>query len=237
MARLLEEDADTVAEDLADCFEGVTDTVSVYDKVSETFSVEFTAEEEKYFDEKYGVTGKKTEQATLHFDFTDPDTKNSTDLVVWAKKAQSEGWGYVYGTYGTVLDEAMLQSKIKQYPNEVGGNEDFIRQNWLGGRTVDCVGLIKGYGWYDAGTGAMEIGANNMPDVGADGMYNNATEKGPISTMPETPGLAVWQSGHIGIYIGDGEVIQAAYTETGVIQTKLADGSWTHWLKIPYITY
>lgn len=39
-------------------------------------------------------------------------------------------------------------------------------QNWLGRRTADCVGLIKGYGWYNAETGQTEIGANDMPDIG-----------------------------------------------------------------------
>ena len=68
-------------------------------------------------------------------------------------------------------------------------------------------------------------------------MYENATEKGSIDSMPEIPGLAVWHTGHIGIYIGNGEVIEAMGTRYGVVRTYLDDGSWTHWLKIPYITY
>lgn len=51
------------------------------------------------------------------------------------------------------------------------------------------------------------------------------------------PGLAVWYEGHIGIYIGDGKVIQAANTKAGVILTSLGDTAWTHWLKVPYINY
>lgn len=83
-------------------------------------------------------------------DWTDKAVKNNLDLVRWAQDAADNGWGYVYGTYGTVLDEELLASKITQYPDEVGSEEAFIRQNWLGKRTADCVGLIKGYGWYDA---------------------------------------------------------------------------------------
>lgn len=56
-------------------------------------------------------------------------------------------------------------------------------------------------------------------------------------TIPEIPGLAVWHEGHIGIYIGNGEVVQAANTKAGVIRNKLEDTAWTHWLKIPYISY
>lgn len=68
-------------------------------------------------------------------------------------------------------------------------------------------------------------------------MYYNASEKGSISTIPEIPGLAVWKSGHIGIYIGNGQVIHASGTMIGVIQSPLGETGWTHWLKIPYITY
>ena len=78
---------------------------------------------------------------------------------------------------------------------------------------------------------------NGMPDIGADAMYANATEKGTIDTLPEIPGLAIWREGHIGVYVGDGQVIHASSTTVGVIQTSVAAGTWTHWLKIPYINY
>lgn len=169
--------------------------------------------------------------------YTDPTTKNNHDLAQWAIEAEKTGWGYVYGTYGTVLDEAQLNSKAMQHPNEVGQYAEFIRQKWLGGRTSDCVGLIKGYGWFKADTQEMVYASNGMPDISADTMYENATEKGTIDTIPEISGLAVWHEGHIGVYIGDGKVVQAANTTTGVILTKLNDTAWTHWLKIPYISY
>ena len=169
--------------------------------------------------------------------YTDPTTKNNLDLVLWAENAADKGWGYVYGTYGTVLDNSLLDSKITQYPEEVGGNEEFIRENWLWKRTADCVGLIKGYSWYDTETQKTLLVSNGMPDIGADTMYENATEKGTIDTIPEIPGLAVWKEGHIGVYIGGGKVVEAYGTTTGVIRSELADGGWSHWLKIPYINY
>lgn len=169
--------------------------------------------------------------------YTDSTTKNNLDLVKWAEFAADKHWGYVYGTYGTVLNQSMLDSKATQYPDEVGGNLEFIKNNWLGKRTADCVGLIKGYSWYDVATQSTLLVSNGMPDIGADTMYENATEKGTIDTIPETPGLAVWFEGHIGIYIGNGKVVEAYGTEQGVIRSDLANGAWTHWLKIPYITY
>lgn len=92
--------------------------------------------------------------------FTDPDTKNAHDLVEWAKQAHAKKWGYVWGTYGEVLTESMLNGKVSQYPDEVGGKEEYIRTHWLGGRTADCIGLIKGYGWYDCESGSITYGTN-----------------------------------------------------------------------------
>ena len=169
--------------------------------------------------------------------YTDPTTKNNLDLVKWSEFAADKGWGYVWGTYGTVLTDSFLESKITQYPDEVGGKEEFIRENWLGKRTADCVGLIKGYSWYDVESQSTILVSNGLPDIGADTMYENATEKGTIDTIPEIPGLAVWKEGHIGVYIGDGKVVEAYGTTAGVIRSELADGGWTHWLKIPYISY
>lgn len=169
--------------------------------------------------------------------YVDTTTKNNLDLVTWAKNAADNHWGYVYGTYGTVLDKTMLEFKAEQYPDMVGNNVDFITDNWFGKRTADCVGLIKGYSWYDTENKKTVIGSNNMPDIGADKMFENATEKGTIDTLPEIPGLAVWHEGHIGIYIGNGDVVQAANTQAGVIRTRVSSNAWTHWLKIPYIEY
>lgn len=169
--------------------------------------------------------------------FTDSSTKNAHDLVAYVTHAWESGWGYVWGTYGHVLTESLLDSKLQQYPDGVGKYEDFIRANWLDGRTADCVGLIKGYGWLDPSTLTIKYGTNGMPDITANTMYHNATVSGPVSTIPDTPGLAVWMDGHIGVYIGGGEVIEASGTKKGVVKTQLAGRGWTHWLEVPYISY
>lgn len=169
--------------------------------------------------------------------FANPTTKNATDLVTYAVHAWESGWGYVWGTYGNVLTESLLAYKVSQYPDGVGNHENFIRAHWLGGRTTDCVGLIKGYSWLSPETMTIDYGTHGMPDIGANQMYYTARESGPISTMPDIPGLAVWHEGHIGVYIGGGQVIEAMGTKNGVVKTELAKRNWTHWLKIPYINY
>ena len=169
--------------------------------------------------------------------FVDPTTKNAADLVTYAINAYESGWGYVWGTFGSVLTEGLFQAKLEQYPDGVGNYEEFIRNNWVGKRTTDCCGLIKGYGWLDPETMSIDYGTNGMPDLGANQMYYNASESGTIDTIPEIPGLAVWHDGHIGVYIGNGYVIEAMGTKYGVVKTQLEGRGWTHWLKVEYINY
>ena len=183
----------------------------------------------------YGYGSGSTELDTSQF--TNPANKNADDLVQYAIHAYQEHWGYVWGTFGLVLTESLFEAKLAQYPDALAGNADFIRQTWVGGRTTDCVGLIKGYGWLDAEAEEIVYNTNGMPDITANEMYHAASVSGTIDTIPETPGLAVWHEGHIGVYIGNGEVVEAMGTRYGVVKTKLEGARWTHWLKIPYISY
>ena len=184
-----------------------------------------------------GQRGDGSSTALSTAGFTDPATKNARDLVVYANHAWRSGWGYVWGSFGNVLTESDLQWMMRQYPEMVGGYEGMIRTKWLGGRTTDCVGLIKGYGWLDPASLRIRYGTNGMPDITANQMYHAASVSGPIDTMPDIPGLAVWKKGHIGVYVGNGEVIEARSTSLGVVKTQLAGRGWTHWLMIEYINY
>ena len=190
----------------------------------------------------YGYGSGSTELDTSGF--TNPVGKNADDLVQYAIHAYQEHWGYVWGTFGHVLTESLFEAKLAQYPDALAGNADFIRQTWVGGRTTDCVGLIKGYGWLDTKSMAIGYAANGMPDYGADQMYRackNAgvqnEDYGPISTLPELPGLMLWKSGHAGVYIGGGYAIEAMGTRKGVVKTKVSDRGWQGWEKLPYIDY
>ncbi len=187
-----------------------------------------------------GDGGARGSQPSIDLDASvliNPGTKNAADLAAYAEYAWRSGWGYVWGSYGNLLTEASLQSLIRQYPEMVGGYESTIRAKWLGGRTTDCVGLIKSYGWLDPDTLTIRYGTNGMPDVTANQMYHAATVSGSIDTIPEVPGLAVWCEGHIGVYVGGGYVVEARGTSSGVVMTKLAERHFTHWLQVPYINY
>ena len=169
--------------------------------------------------------------------FADLATKNAADLAAWANMAWENQWGYLWGTFGDVLDEGLLDYKIDQYGDDVLEYEDVVRAKWMGRRVADCAGLIKGYGWYDPVRHDIEYDSSDMPDVGADGLYERASDKGPIDTMPDTPGVLVYAQGHIGVYVGGGWVVEAISHAGGVVRTRLEDRTWTHWLRCPFIQY
>lgn len=173
--------------------------------------------------------------------FTSPRTKNNRDLVAYVTQAYENNWGYVWGTYGNVLTQALFDYKLQQYPDGVGNYAQFIRDNWLGRRTADCVGLIKGYAWFNPSSGKIEYGTNGMPDTSANGMFQLAKSSGcaygTINTMPEIPGLGLWKDGHIGVYIGNGYAIEAMGTRYGVVKTEVSKRNWSYWCKLPHITY
>lgn len=214
---------------LVDCFEQAKDDNELLNMLNSAFGTNISAED---FSHLMSVISN----TVIDIDLSNTD-KNNLDLVKWAQMAYDNKWGYVWGSHGNVLTANELKRLEKTFGSHVTDKEEYIKSHWLGRRTSDCVGLIKGYGWYDETSGTIKYGTNGMKDVTADGMFNAAVEKGPISTMPDIPGIAVWHQGHIGVYIGNGYVIHAANTYDGVIKTPITSSGWTHWLKVPYINY
>lgn len=64
-----------------------------------------------------------------------------------------------------------------------------VGEKWLGKRVCDCIGLIKSYAWYNADSGEIVAGSNGFTDCGANSIWSNVSESGPISTMRKHPGL------------------------------------------------
>lgn len=137
---------------------------------------------------------------------------------------------YWWGTFGQVATRSLLEQKRKQYPNQYTA-KDFEGQ--LGKIVHDCVGLIKGYRWTN--DGKLTYKANQ--DVDVSGMLKSCSKQGTINTMPDVPGTLVFMSGHVGVYIGNGEVIEAMGHAYGVVLTKLKNRPWTKWGQPDWIEY
>lgn len=164
--------------------------------------------------------------------------KTAEGLVKWAEKYV--GHPYWYGTFGQKPTEALMLQKKAQFDKQrlfshyQASRLPIMRRHIAAGKEVfDCVGLIQGYMWHNG----SRIVYNAATDVNANGMHLKAKTKGPIASMPDRPGLLVWFNNHIGIYVGNGNVIEARGFNHGVQLTRLSQRPWREWSECPFIAY
>lgn len=153
-------------------------------------------------------------------------TKTNAGLVEYCQ-AQL-GRPYWYGTFGQKASAALYADKKKQYPKYYTA-KDF--QSQYGKRVHDCAGLIKGYLWSDTPTSTPKY--DPKTDYGATGFYQHCSKKGSLDTFDHVPGRLMFKGKptkmtHVGVYIGDGWIVEAKGHAYGVIKSKL-DTKWTHW--------
>lgn len=162
---------------------------------------------------------------------------------------------YVMGCFGAPL----VGSNVNRYCNNHSYNKQASRTQMIKAVAdknppyfgFDCSGLIKGILWGWCGNvsktyGGAAYGSNGVPDKSADSMIKLCKD---VSTdfSKIIPGEAVWVPGHIGIYVGDGLVVECTpqwandvqFTALGNIGTKSGYNTrkWTKHGKLPYVDY
>ena len=171
--------------------------------------------------------------------------------------ADNRKTAYMLGPWGWPATAKMIQRATTQ-----GGSAKTNRQ-WLPqanaiqdeGFLFDCVGLIKGILWGWDGDlsrpyGGAGYACNGVPDYDAKKMIDCCRE---VSTdfSAIVPGEAVWMDGHIGVYVGEGVVVEATPKWRGGVQrSTLANTAgmrtlpgtagtrtWTKHGKLPWVDY
>ena len=150
---------------------------------------------------------------------------------------------YVMGCFGA----PMTASNKTRYCNNHSYNKDPDRQAMIKSASADtfgfdCVCLIKGILWGWNGDTSKTYGgavykSNGVPDIGADTMITYCEN---ISTnfSDIIPGEAVWLKGHIGVYVGNGEVVECTPAWKNKVQiTKLTARKWLKHGKLPWVDY
>lgn len=159
---------------------------------------------------------------------------SANDLIDKFKYAITNKWGYIYGTAGDKWT-AEKQAKATRETTVKYGKQ------WIGHYVADCSGLFH---WAFAKLGSYMY-------HGSDTMYRKyTTSSGKMSGGKRSdgkemkPGTAVfvWKEadqkyGHVGLYIGNGEVIEAASTQQGVIKGKVSNKKWTNWGELKNVKY
>lgn len=147
------------------------------------------------------------------------------------------GHEYWYGASGEPSTESLLKTLSKRYPKYY--NPANYKVGWTcdGREVADCSGNIKNALFRNGDPkGKWKYCAEQ--DLSANTMIEKAaTESGPISTIPEIPGILVWKEGHVGTYVGNGIVTEERGHNYGCVQTKLSQRGWQKWFKLKWIKY
>lgn len=160
-------------------------------------------------------------------------SKTTAGLINYCKA--QVGKPYWFGTFGNIATQDLLDYKRIQYPAQYPdpGSPDFTTQ--FGQRVHDCVGLIKGYRWSDTPTSVPAYVASEDVDVRS--LWSYCTLHGnvdfSITTTLHLEGMCVFDSAltHVGVYIGNGKIIEAQGHAFGVVQNDAYDrrGKFTLW--------
>lgn len=163
---------------------------------------------------------------------------------------------YVMGCFGAPL----TGSNVSRYCNNHSYNKAAARTAMIKAVAnqsppvygFDCVNLIKGILWGWCGDPSKTYGgatykANGVPDISADTAITYCKDVSTSGWADMLPSEAVWCSGHIGIYIGDGLAVECTprwtnnvqITAVGNIGTKSGYNSrkWTKHGKMPWVDY
>ena len=159
-------------------------------------------------------------------------------LIALFRQALSEHWGYIWGTAG----EAWTAAKQKELERTKDADRAQGRKygsKWIGHKVADCSGLFS---WAFKQLGGYMY-------HGSDTMYRKyCVNKGELKKGKRTdwgtlkPGTAVfvWNGkkySHVGLFAGNGSVIEAMGTMNGVTTTKVTAGKWTHWGELAGVDY
>ena len=161
-------------------------------------------------------------------------TVKAADVIAIFKTALNDKWGYVWGQTHVKWDATRQAAYAKaKASNPDCKNSIKYGPKWYGHWVTDCSGLFS-YAFAHLG-GYMYHGSNTMYD-------KYCTAKGQLKNGKRTdgkelkPGTAVFcynetkkNRSHVGLYIGNGDVIEAAGASSGVVKSKVTNSKWDDW--------
>ena len=146
------------------------------------------------------------------------EKQKQKDVIDWV--LSKKGSGYAFGSSGQRLTKKLYEELRKKYGKNFNNNT----KKWLYKEVYDSAGLVKK---------AFEQAGIKLPH-GATSSWKNGDwkEKGDIKHMPSNQVCVLYRRGsdgmvHSGIYLGNGNVIEAKGSAYGVVETSLKDGHWT----------
>ncbi len=167
----------------------------------------------------------------------------SKEFINVAKTIAASHTMYASGTFGQKFTESFIAQKAKQYPKYYTQSRiNAIRHEAATGPLYlfDCCGLIKAIIW---GWPNTKYAANGMKDVNDFGIWANYCKERSVDFSDIEPGEIVHMDGHVGIYIGNGKVVEAtARWENKVLVSSIYKGDkyfrqWAGHAKLTLLNY
>lgn len=181
-------------------------------------------------------------------------TITTADLIAKFQYALNNKWGYILNTWHTKWTQELQNKKVSYMKSKYGSNwknSDSAKKDdsyyaalygaqWIGQWVTDCSGLF--YWSFKELGGYMYHGSNTM-------WKSYCTAQGKLSNGKRTdgkelkPGTAVFvlkgtsNRSHVGLYIGNGKVIEASGTKVGVVTTEITNTKWCEWGELKGVTY
>ena len=163
---------------------------------------------------------------------------DSSALVRYAENCRRMSTTYLWDTMGEIVCPQLIREKAalwpEKYPPELRREKEMLTGKNV--RAFDCSGLIKRF----LMGGFCGFCYDPAVDYNSLSLLENAPEKGVADTLSEVPGLCLYLPGHVGIYVGNGRVIEATANPRfgdGVVQTSFFDRDWTQWFACPHVRY
>ena len=159
-------------------------------------------------------------------------------FISWLLYCWTEGWGYIWGKCGILWTAARQKALEAKYKADPSGMSDYkmgalYGARWIGHFVADCANLLL-WAAKKSGDDGVHSGSNLIwqCDLSAKGALKDGQR---TDGQPLKPGTFVFtgdsydKHGHVGCYIGNGDVIEDAETKTGVVKSKITDSKWKWW--------
>ena len=160
-------------------------------------------------------------------------------------------WGYIWGSAGILWTEAKQKQKVNYMESRYGSNwkksvdarsdnyyyTALYGDKWIGHYVADCSGMFV-WAFREFGMEMSHISSNiYISYCNKKGKLTDALKKSVLPGSAVFTGDTERNHPHVGLYVGDGTVIEAASTQKGVITSKITDKKWKWYGELKGVYY
>lgn len=173
------------------------------------------------------------------------------EIVDLFKQALAEKWGYIFGQSGTLWTQSDQNTKVKYMEKNYGANwkkdadakaskyynSALHGSKWIGHHVADCSGMfVWAYRQYKK---SIAHGSTSIYKsyCSTKGKLTDALKKTLLPGTAVFTGDAENNHPHVGLYVGNGKVIEAQGVDAGVCTSNLSATKWKWYGQLKAVDY